>query len=163
MVEFLDDHRSSQGVESICSVLPIAPATYYQHKAWKSDPDTRPDRQKSDDRLWTEIRRVWELNFEVYGARKVWRQLLRDGIVTGRCTVERLMKEMGLKGAVRGKAKRTTIPSDHDHRPLDLVERNFHADRPYQLRVADFTYVATWTGWVFVAFVIDVFSRMIVG
>ncbi len=163
MVAFIDEHRQTWGVEPICAVLPIAPATYYQHKAWEADPETRPDRQKSDDYLSGEIRRVWEDNKEVYGAKKVWRQLKREGIHLARCTVERLMKYMGLEGVVRGKAKRTTIPSDADHRPLDLVQRRFHAVRPNQLWVADFTYVATWSGWVYVAFVIDVFSRMIVG
>lgn len=147
----------------MCAVLPIAPATYYRHKAWKADPASRPARQKTDEYFSAEVSRVWKANYEVYGAKKVWRQLLRDGIAVGRCTIERLMKAMGLQGAVRGKTKRTTISSDQDHRPLDLVQRNFTAIRPNQLWVADFTYVATWTGWVFVAFVIDVFSRMIVG
>jgi putative transposase len=163
MVAFIDEHRTSSGVESICSVLPIAPSTYYRRKAWEADPNSRPERQRSDEHLRTEIRRVWEDNYEVYGARKVWHQLLREGMTVGRCTVERLMKAIGLQGAVRGKTKRTTIAADQDIRPLDLVQRNFHAIRPNQLWVADFTYVATWTGFVFVAFVIDVFSRMIVG
>jgi transposase InsO family protein len=163
MVAFIDDYRQTWGVEPICAVLPIAPATYYQHKTWEADPESRPERQKTDDQYCNEIRRVWTDNKEVYGAKKVWLQLKREGIGIGRCTVERLMKRMGLEGVVRGKAKRTTIPSDTDPRPLDLVKRNFHADRPNQLWVADFTYVATWAGWVYVAFVIDVFSRMIVG
>jgi transposase InsO family protein len=163
MVDFIDEHKGSLGVEPMCAVLPIAPATYYRHKAWKADPDSRPARQKTDEYFSAEVSRVWKANYEVYGAKKVWRQLLRDGIAVGRCTIERLMKAMGLQGAVRGKTKRTTISSDQDHRPLDLVQRNFTAIRPNQLWVADFTYVATWTGWVFVAFVIDVFSRMIVG
>ena len=123
----------------------------------------RPSRQKTDDHFNGEIRRVWRENKEVYGAKKVWLQLKREGIAIGRCTVERLMKSMGLEGVVRGKNKRTTISSGTDPRPLDLVRRNFHADRPNQLWVADFTYVATWAGWVYVAFVIDAFSRMIVG
>jgi putative transposase len=163
MVDFIDEHKGSLGVEPMCAVLPIAPATYYRHKAWQANPDSRPARQKTDEYFSTEVSRVWKANYEVYGAKKVWRQLLRDGIAVGRCTVERLMKAMGLQGAVRGKTKRTTISSYQDHRPLDLVQRNFTAIRPNQLWVADFTYVATWTGWVFVAFVIDVFSRMIVG
>jgi transposase InsO family protein len=163
MVDFIDQHRESLGVESICTVLPIAPSTYYRHKGWENDPDSRPLRQKDDEQLCSEIGRVWKDNYEVYGARKIWRQLLREGIGVARCTIERLMKTMGLHGEVRGKAKRTTISSAKDYRPLDLVQRNFHATRPNQLWVADFTYVATWTGWVFVAFVIDVFSRMIVG
>lgn len=163
MVAFIDEHRPSWGVEPICAVLPIAPATYYQHKAWEADPDSRPDRQKTDEVFSEQIRRVWEENKEVYGAKKVWLQLKREGVAIGRCTVERLMKTMGLEGVVRGKSKRTTIPADTDPRPLDLVRRDFRADRPNQLWVADFTYVATWAGWVYVAFVIDVFSRMIVG
>jgi transposase InsO family protein len=163
MVAFIDEHRKTWGVEPICAVLPIAPATYYQHKSWETDPDSRPSRQKTDDHFNGEIRRVWRENKEVYGAKKVWLQLKREGIAIGRCTVERLMKSMGLEGVVRGKNKRTTISSGTDPRPLDLVRRNFHADRPNQLWVADFTYVATWAGWVYVAFVIDAFSRMIVG
>ena len=111
----------------------------------------------------TAIRRVWEDNFRVYGAQKVWRQLQREGFDLARCTIERLMREMGLQGVIRGRTKRTTIPADRESRPLDLVQRRFRADRPNQLWVADFTYVATWSGFVYVAFVIDVFSRMIVG
>jgi putative transposase len=163
MVEFIDAHKGALGVESICAVLPIAPSTYYRHQSWKANPDSRPARQKTDEYFSTEAFRVWKANFEVYGVRKVWQQLLRDGIIVGRCTIERLMKAMGLQGVVRGKTKRTTISSDQGYRPLDLVQRNFTAIRPNQLWVADFTYVATWSGWVFVAFVIDVFSRMIVG
>jgi transposase InsO family protein len=163
MIAFIDEHRKTWGVEPICAVLPIAPATYYQHKAWDADPTSRPDRQKTDDGFRTEIRRVWEENHEVYGAKKVWLQLKREGIAVARCTIERLMKEMGLAGVVRGKTKRTTVSSDAVSRPLDLVKRDFTADRPNQLWVADFTYVATWSGWVYVAFIIDVFSRMIVG
>ena len=163
MVGFVDEHRASLGVESICATLPIAPSTYYRHKAWEADPDSRSARRKSDDRLQEHIQRVWKDNFEVYGARKVWHQLRREGSVVARCTVERLMKTLGFHGVVRGKTKKTTVPAPKDHRPLDLVRRNFHAVRPNRLWVADFTYVATWVGFVFVAFVIDVFSRMIVG
>lgn len=163
MIAFIDEHRQSWGVEPICAVLPIAPATYYQHKAWEADPDSRPDRQKTDETFSKQIRGVWEENKKVYGAKKVWLQLKREGVAIGRCTVERLMKIMGLEGVVRGKSKRTTIPSDTDPQPLDLVRRDFRAARPNQLWVADFTYVATWAGWVYVAFVIDVFSRMIIG
>jgi putative transposase len=123
----------------------------------------RSPRRKRDEFLQVEIRRVWEENFEVYGARKVWHQLKRESHQVARCTVERLMRQMGLQGAVRGKPKRTTVASAHDPRPLDLVRREFHATRPNQLWVADFTYVATWAGFVYVAFIIDVFSRMIVG
>ena len=163
MVGFIDDHRKVEGVESICKELPIAPSTYYAHKATQADPTKLSPRRQRDASLRVEIRRVWDENFMVYGARKVWRQLVREGRHVARCTVERLMHQMGLHGVVRGKPKRTTVGSDHDQRPLDLVRRVFHADRPNQLWVADFTYVATWTGFVYVAFIIDVFSRMIVG
>jgi transposase InsO family protein len=163
MVGFIDDHRKVEGVESICKELPIAPSTYYAHKATQADPTKLSPRRQRDASLRVEIRRVWDENFMVYGARKVWRQLVREGHRVARCTVERLMRQMGLHGVVRGKSKRTTVPSDLDPRPLDLVRRVFHAERPNQLWVADFTYVATWTGFVYVAFVIDVFARMIVG
>jgi putative transposase len=163
MVAFIDEHRESMGVEPICANLPIAPSTYYEYKAASEDPGRLSPRRKRDAALQKEIKRVWESNFSVYGPRKVWRQLKREGQRVARCTIERLMRQMGLRGAVRGKAKRTTIASDHDPRPLDLVRREFRADRPNQLWVADFTYVATWSGFVYVAFVIDVFSRMIVG
>jgi transposase InsO family protein len=163
MVAFIDEHRGDQGVEPICRELPIAPSTYYAHMAEKADPTLRSPRRRRDETLRTEISRVWDGNFGVYGARKVWRQLLREGQRVARCTVERLMRQMGLKGVVRGKAKRTTVAADHDLCPLDLVRRVFHAVRPNQLWVADFTYVATWSGFVYVAFIIDVFSRMIVG
>jgi putative transposase len=164
MVSFIDDHRAVYGVEPICRVLPIAPATYYEYKARVRDPDKRSARAKRDESLRMEIRRVFEENFSVYGAEKVWRQLKREGHVVARCAVERLMRAMGLRGAVRGRAYRVTTVADASAvRPLDLVERDFRAVRPNQLWVADFTYVATWTGFVYVAFVIDVFSRMIVG
>ena len=163
MVAFIDTHREEQGVESICSALPIAPSTYYEHKAEQADSERCSPRRKRDATLREEITRVWESNLSVYGPRKVWRQLKREGYRVARCTIERLMGQMGLHGVVRGKTKRTTIASDHDQRPLDLVRRVFRAERPNQLWVADFTYVATWTGFVYVAFVIDVFSRMIVG
>jgi len=163
MVAFIDEHRNGQGVESICKTLPIAPSTYYDHKAQDADTEKLSPRRKRDTTLREAIKRVWEGNFNVYGARKVWHQLKREGYMVARCTVERLMRQMGLQGIVRGKKKRTTIASDKDIRPLDLVRREFHANRPNQLWVADFTYVATWTGFVYVAFVIDVFSRMIVG
>lgn len=163
MVEFIDRHRASVGVESICRTLRFAPAAYYERKRQFARPERRSTRQKTDDALRVAIRSVWEDNFGVYGARKIWRQLHREGHDVARCTVERLMREMGLQGVVRGQKKRTTIPSDHDQRPLDLVQRHFRADRPNQLWVADFTYVATWSGFVYTAFVIDVYSRMIVG
>jgi putative transposase len=163
MVAFIDRHRAALGVESICRTLQFAPSAYYERKRQSASPESRSPRRKTDEALRTAIRRAWEDNFGVYGARKVWRQLRREGFDLARCTIERLMREMGLQGVIRGRAKRTTIPADKDPRPLDLVQRRFRAGRPDQLWVADFTYVATWTGFVYVAFVIDVFSRMIVG
>ena len=164
MVDFIDAHRDEYGVEPICDVLPIAPSTYYEHTARRANPELRPARAKRDEKLRPEIRRVWNENEVVYGANKVWRQLRREGVEVARCTVERLMRELGLRGAVRGRAfTHTTIADDSSARPLDLVQREFRATRPNQLWVADITYVATWTGFVYVAFVIDVFSRAIVG
>ncbi len=163
MVAFIDDHRGQYGVEPICAVLPIAPSTYYQHKAREADPERLPDRARRDADLREQIDRVWKKNLAVYGARKVWRQLGREGNAVARCTVERLMRRMGLQGAVRGRKFKTTIPDESAYRPPDLVKREFTATRPNQLWVADLTYVATWNGFVYVAFVIDVFSRTIVG
>lgn len=163
MVKFIDDHRAEYGVEPICRVLPIAPSTYYAHKALETDPSQRSARARRDEKLRVEIRRIWDENYQVYGVRKVWRQLYRERIYVARCTVARLMKAMDLRGASRGRQRKTTIPTDIAERPNDLVDRNFKADRPNQLWVADLSYVATWRGFVYVAFVIDVFSRMIVG
>jgi len=163
MVVFIDRHRAALGVEPICRVLQFAPSAYYERKMQEAKPESRSPRQKNDEALRRDIQKVWDDNFQAYGARKVWRELVREGHIVARCTVERLMRSMGLQGVVRGKAKRTTISSDRDIRPLDLVHRKFIADRPNQLWVADFTYVATWKGFAYVAFVIDVFSRMIVG
>jgi putative transposase len=164
MVDFIEEHRGEYGVEPICAVVPIAPATYYEHRARRRDPDLRPERAKRDGELRDDILRVWKENFAVYGAEKVWRQLRREGKSVARCTVERLMRDMGLRGAVRGRAfKVTTVADDAAVRPADLVKREFKATRPNQLWVADLTYVATWAGFVYVAFVIDVFSRAIVG
>jgi transposase InsO family protein len=163
MVAFIDAHRDEYGVEPICAQLPIAPSTYYEHKARAADPQRLPARAHRDSALKPEIRRVWGENFQVYGAKKVWRQLNREHIPVARCTVARLMGELGLRGAVRGKGYKTTQPDDAAARPADLVQRQFQAERPDQLWVADFTYVATWSGVVFVAFVIDVFARRIVG
>ncbi len=163
MVSFTDGHREAHGVEPICAVLPIAPSTYYEEKARQADPERLPRRAKRDAMLRDHIRRVWDENLEVYGARKVWRQLKREGIEVARCTVERLMRDMGLQGAVRGRTFRTTIADDAATRPADLVNRDFTATRPNRLRVADLTYVATSRGFVCVAFVIDAFSRRIVG
>ena len=163
MVWFIDTHRGVYGVEPICRVLPIAPSTYYEHKARQADPSRLPARARRDQVLKGHIRRVREENFEVYGVRKVWRQMRLDGIVVARCTVRRLMLEMGLRGVVRGREFKTTVPNDSAARPADLVNRDFTATCPNELWVADLTYVATWRGFVYVAFVIDVFSRAIVG
>jgi transposase InsO family protein len=163
MMAFIDAHRDQYGVEPICAQLPIAPSTYYEHKARLVDPAKLPPRVQRDTELCTSIRRVWEENFRAYGARKVWKQLNREHIRVARCTVERLMRREGLEGIVRGRWKRTTIGSDATDKPLDRVQRRFVATRPDQLWIADFTYVATWAGFVYVAFVIDVFARRIVG
>jgi transposase InsO family protein len=164
MVSFIDDHRALYGVEPICAVLPIAPATYFAHKARARNPDLRSARAKRDEELRIKIKRVHDDNFGVYGAEKVWRQLKREGVEVARCTVERLMRGLGLRGAVRGRAfKVTTVSDESALRPQDLVRREFVASKPNQLWVADFTYVATWLGFVYVAFIIDVFSRAIVG
>lgn len=163
MVSFIDEHRGAHGVESICKQLPIAPSQYYEQKARHRDSSRLPARTQRDAVLSADIQRVYEENMRVYGAKKVWKQLRREDIQAARCTVERLMRDLGLHGAVRGKAVRTTIPGDAAERPLDLVERQFTASRPNQLWVADFTYVATWRGMVYVAFVVDVFARRIVG
>lgn len=144
-------------------VLPIAPSTYHRCKTLEHDPEQRSKRTKRDEQLMPEIQRVWEENHRNYGARKVWKQLKREAIPAARCTVERLMKRLGLEGVRRGKRCKTTIPDEAAHKPLDLVQREFTASRPNQLWVADITYVATWSGFVYVAFVIDVFSRYIVG
>jgi putative transposase len=163
MIAFIDEHRAIHGVEPICRVLPIAPSTYHAHVARRADPGKLPARAQRDITLRTEIRRVYEENFRVYGVRKVWRQLLREGIAVARCTVARLMRTMGLQGIVRGKTVRTTISNAAAPCPLDRVNRQFKAPHPNALWVSDFTYVATWAGFVYVAFVIDVFARRIVG
>jgi len=163
MVSFIDDHREECGVEPICRVLPIAPSTYFAHKARQANPSLLSARAQRDAVLKDEILRIWKENFQVYGVRKVWRQLNREDIPVARCTVTRLMREMGLEGAIRGRKFKTTIPDESAARPADLVSREFVATRPNELWVADLTYVATWQGFVYVAFVIDVFARMIVG
>ena len=163
MIAFIDDHREVYGVEPICRLLPIAPSTYYAHAAQRADPERLPARARRDAALMVEIRRVWEANFHAYGVRKLWRQLGREGIVAARCTVARLMRGMGLQGIVRGKKVRTTVPGPAAKCPLDRVNRQFRAPRPNALWVSDFTYVATWTGFVYVAFVIDAYARRIVG
>ena len=163
MAAFIDEHRETYGVEPICEVLPIAPSTYYEQKAREADPGRRPARAKRDAVLVAEIDRIWRENFEVYGVRKMWRQLQRENLCVARCTVARLMRDLGLQGVVRGRKSKTTIPDDMAARPADLVGRDFTANRPNQLWVADLTYVATWSGFVYIAFITDVYSRMIVG
>lgn len=163
MIAFIDEHRPVYGIEPICHVLPIAPSTFYEHAARRRDPARLPARGRRDAILRSEIRRVWEGNFRVYGVRKVWRQLGREGIAVARCTTARLMRQMGLSGAIRGKAGKTTIGNPAAPCPRDKVNRQFRVPRPNALWVADFTYVATWQGFVYVAFVIDAFARRIVG
>lgn len=144
-------------------MLQVAPSAYRRHAARQRNPELRSARAKHDDALIPEIERVWEVNLQVYGADKVWKQMNREGIRVARCTVERLMRRLGLQGARRGKTVRTTVPDTSAPCPLDRVNRQFNADRPNQLWVSDFTYVSTWQGWLYVAFVIDVFARRIVG
>jgi transposase InsO family protein len=164
MFRYIQEHRERFGVESICKHLQIAPSTYYELAARERDPERVPARHRRDQQLQPQIQRVWDENQCVYGVHKVWKQLNREQIRVARCTVSRLMGLLGLCGAIRGKAfKVTTVADEHAQRPADLVDRQFVAERPNQLWVADFTYVATWAGMVYVAFVIDVFSRRIVG
>jgi putative transposase len=163
MIAFIDDYRAAYGVEPICKVLPIAPSSYYDHAAKRANPETRSDRAKRDTALQADIQRVFAENFAVYGARKIWRQMRREGREVARCTVERLMRTMGLQGAVRGKPIKTTISDKATSCPLDHVKRQFRAPGPNKLWVSDFTYVTTWQGFVYVAFVIDTFARRIVG
>jgi putative transposase len=163
MIAFINDHRAAYGVEPICRVLRIAPSTYHARAAVRANPAKGSVRSRCDGELRAEIRRVHEVNFGVYGVRKVWHQLRREGIPAARCAVARLMRQMGLQGVVRGKATRTTVPDKAAPCPADKVNRQFRAPRPNQLWVSDFTYVATWQGCVYVAFVIDTFARRIVG
>lgn len=163
MIAFFNDHRDVYGVEPICRVLPIAPSTFYEHDTRRRCPETAPARVQRDAMLRPEILRVFNENFGVYGARKVWRQMLREGFEVARCNIERLMREMSLKGVVRGKKVRTTVPDTSAPCPRDKVNRNFRASAPNRLWVSDFTYVSTWAGFVYVAFIIDVFARGIVG
>lgn len=163
MIGFIDDHRTAYGVEPICRVLPIAPSTYHAHAAQRADPSRRSARARRDTALQADIKRVWDANFQVYGVRKVWRQLRREAIAVPRCQVARLMKRMGLAGAVRGRTVKTTTSNPAAPCPLDRVNRQFRAPAPNVLWVSDFTYVATWQGFAYVAFVIDVFARRIVG
>lgn len=163
MIAFIDAHRAEHGVEPICRTLKIAPSTYYEHNARRKRPECAPPRVQRDEVLKPEIRRVFDQNFQVYGQRKIWKQLKREGFDIARCTVARLMKNLGLRGVIRGKPHRTTVSDKAAPCPLDRVNRCFKAPAPNVLWVADFTYVATWSGFVYVAFVIDVFARKIVG
>jgi len=163
MISFVDAYRDKHGVEPICRVIEIAPSTYHAHIARRAKPETAPPRVRRDVMLSSEIKRVFDENFQVYGVRKVWRQLLREGHDVARCTVARLMKKMALRGVIRGGRVRTTVSDRATPCPLDHVNREFRAPRPNVLWVSDFTYVATWQGFVYVAFVIDVFARRIVG
>ena len=163
MISFIDDHRGAYGVEPICRVLPIAPSTFHEQDRRRRHPDTAPARVQRDARLKPEILRVFNENFGVYGVRKVWRQMLREGFEIARCTVARLMKDMQLQGVIRGKRVRTTVRDEAAPCPRDKVNRNFKAPAPNRLWVSDFTYVSTWAGFVYVAFIIDVFARRIVG
>ena len=164
MITFIDENKEEYGVEPICDVIEIAPATYYEHKHQQREPDRRSARAKRDDELRPEIQRVFDDNYGVYGVRKVWIQLGREGFQVAKCTVRRLMRQMGLRGATRGKAfTTTTIPDESLTRPDDLVKRDFTATAPNELWVADITYVKTRAGFVYVAFITDVYSRRIVG
>jgi transposase InsO family protein len=163
MIAFIDDLRGTYGVEPICKVLPIAPSTYFDHVAKRADPEKLSFRAKRDAVLQPEIDRVFKENFRVYGVRKVWRQLRRERFDVARCTVARLMRVMGLEGVIRGNPIRTTFSNKAAPCPLDHVNRQFHAPRPNVLWVSDFTYVSTWAGFVYVAFVIDTYARRIVG
>ena len=163
MIAFIDDHRGAYGVEPICKVLPIAPSTYFDHRAKQADPAKLSARARRDAALRPTISRVFNDNLKVYGARKVWLQMNREGVSVARYTVERLMRVMGLHGVIRGKAIRTTTPDKAAPCPLDHVNRQFHASAPNRLWVSDFTYVSTWSGFVYVAFVIDAYARRIVG
>ncbi len=163
MIAFIDDHRGAHGVEPICRVLPIAPSTYHDHMAKRADPAKMSVRARRDMAMKVEVARVFAENFRVYGVRKVWRQMRREGFDVARCTVERLMRSLELQGVIRGKPVRTTLSDRAAPCPLDHVNRQFNALRPNTLWVSDFTYVATWQGFVYVAFVIDTFARRIVG
>ena len=163
MIAYIDGNKASYGVEPICKELPIAPSTYYEHKLRERVPEHAPPRVQRDAVLRPEIQRVWDENFSVYGVRKVWRQMNSEDIELPRCTVARLMRDLGLRGVIRGRRAKTTVPNGALERPMDRVNREFQASRPNALWVADLTYVATWRGFVYVAFIIDVFARRIVG
>ncbi len=163
MISFIDDQRTVYGVESICRVLPIAPSTYYAGLAVRADPAKASRRCQRDIELKPKIRQVWDDNWKVYGVRKTWRQLRREGIAVARCTVARLMAGMGLRGVIRGKTTTTTFSDTSMPCPRDKVNRQFRAPAPNILWVSDFTYVSTWQGFTYVAFIIDTFANRIVG
>ncbi|WP_183192230.1 IS3 family transposase [Ancylobacter tetraedralis] len=163
MIAFIDDHRGAYGVEPICRVLPIAPSTYHAHASRRCDPAKLSIRARRDAVLLPEVQRVFDENFQVYGVRKVWRQMKREGHQLARCTVARLMRSAGLHGVIRGKPMRTTVADKAAPCPLDHVNRVFRAPAPNMLWLSDFTYVSTWSGFVYVAFVIDAYARRIVG
>jgi putative transposase len=163
VIAFVDQHRQQHGVEPLCKALQIAPSGYRRHAARQRNPALLPARAKRDAELMPLLQNTWNAHRQVYGADKLWKQLRRQQVVVARCTVERLMRHLGLRGVVRGKAVRTTVPDPKAPCPLDRVDRQFKAVRPNQLWVADFTYVSTWQGFVYVAFVIDVYARFIVG
>lgn len=163
MVDFIEAHRDAHGVEPICGVLPIALSTFYDNLAKRAHPTRLSDRARRDEALRPEIRRIFEENWRVYGVRKIWPQLRREGFNVARCTVARLMRDMDIQGIIRGKPHRTTVPDKKALCPLDKVNRQFRVPAPNVLWVSDFTYVATWKGFVYVAFVIDAFARKIVG
>ena len=163
MYRLVDEHRGTFGVEPICAVVQIAPSAYRRHAARQRDRSLLSARARRDDALMPKVEAVWNANLRVYGADKVWKQMNREGDTVARCTVERLMRRLGLRGVKRGKVVRTTISDTKVVCPLDKVNRQFRAQRPNQLWVSDFTYVSTWQGWLYVAFVVDVFARRIVG
>ncbi len=163
MLGFIETHRQEYGVEPICTVLPIAPSTVRRHAARQADPARLSERTRRDAGLKADIQRVFDENFQVYGVRKVWRQLQREGREVARCTVERLMRGMSLRGVIRGKPVKTTLQDKGLPCPLDHVNRQFRAEQPDMLWLSDFTYVSTWNGFIYVAFIIDAFARRIVG
>jgi len=163
MYRLVDEHRGTFGVEPICAVVQIAPSAYRRHAARQRNRSLLSARARRDDALMPKVEAVWNANLRVYGADKVWKQMNREGDTVARCTVERLMRRLGLRGVKRGKMVRTTISDTKVVCPLDKVNRQFRAQRPNQLWVSDFTYVSTWQGWLYVAFVVDVFARRIVG
>ena len=163
MIKFITEHRSVCGIEPICRILQIAPSTYHLHLAKQNDRNKRSRRVRRDDVLKPEIERIFDANRRVYGARKLWHQMKREGFSIARCTVERLMRDLGLRGVIRGKTQQTTKSNKVDICPQDLVNRQFKVSAPNRLWVSDFTYVSTWAGFVYVAFVIDAYSRRIVG